>query len=103
MPIIIGIFCVLPLVFGLAAEYVVCRFLRRKMWRILPPALILVLTGVVTAGRLNVWEAQASPVTQLLFVPGLPALCALAGTALGWRLWKRLWAPRVIWEKRRRD
>ena len=32
---------------------------------------------------------------------GLPALCAIIGTALGWRLWKRLWGPRVIWEHKR--
>ena len=103
MPIIIGIFCVLPLLVGLGAEYLVCRLLKRKLWRVLPPLMILLLAALVTAGRLGVWEAEQSPVTQLLFVPGLPALCALIGTVLGWRLWKRLWGPRVIWEKRRED
>lgn len=103
MPIIIGIFCILPLLVGLAAEYLVCRLLKRKLWRVLPPLIILFLAALVTAGRLGVWEADHSPVTQLLFVPGLPALCALIGTVLGWRLWKKLWGPRVIWEKRRED
>lgn len=101
MPIIVGVFCLLPLLLGLAAEYLVCRFLRRKLWRLLPPAVVLALTALVAAGRLNVWESSQSPVTQLLFVPGLPALCALIGTLLGWRLWKRLWGPRVIWEHKR--
>lgn len=103
MPIIIGIFCILPLLVGLAAEYLVCRFLKKKLWRVLPPLVVLLLAALVTAGRLSVWEADESPVTQLLFVPGLPALCALMGTLLGWRLWKKLWGPRVIWEKRRED
>ena len=76
MPIIVGVFCLLPLLLGLAAEYLVCRFLRRKLWRLLPPAVVLALTALVAAGRLNVWESSQSPVTQLLFVPGLPALCA---------------------------
>ncbi|WP_130869969.1 Tat pathway signal protein [Intestinimonas massiliensis (ex Afouda et al. 2020)] len=103
MPIIIGIFCILPLLLGLAVEYLVCRFLKKKLWRALPPLVVLILAALVTAGRLGVWEADESPVTQLLFVPGLPALCALMGTLLGWRLWKKLWGPRVIWEHRRRD
>ena len=103
MPIIVGVFCLLPLLLGLAAEYLVCRFLKRKLWRILPPAVVLALTALVAAGRLNVWESSQSPVTQLLFVPGLPALFALIGIVLGWRLWKKLWSPKVIWEKKRRD
>ena len=103
MPIIIGIFCVLPLVLGLIAQYLVCRFPKRKLWRALPPLIVLVLAGWVTAGRLNMWEADHSPVTQLLFVPGLPALFALIGTVLGWRLWKKLWGPRVIWEQKGRN
>lgn len=103
MPVIIGIFCVLPLVVGLAGEYLVCRFLKRHLWRVLPPLAIAILAALVTAGRLNVWEADESPVTQLIFVPGLPAVCALAGTVLGWKLWKRLWGPRVIWEHRGGD
>lgn len=101
MPIIVGVFCLLPLLLGLAAEYLVCRLLRRKLWRILPPAVVLALTALVAAGRLNVWASSQSPVTQLLFVPGLPALCALMGTVLGWRLWRRLWRPRVIWEHKK--
>ena len=103
MPIIVGIFCILPLLAGVAAEYLVCRLLKKTLWRVLPPLIVLVLTALVTAGRLGVWEAEESPWTQLLFVPGLPALCALVGTMLGWRLWKKLWGPRVIWEKRRED
>ena len=101
MPIIVGVFGLLPLMLGLAAEYLVCRFLKGKWWRILPPAGVLALTALVAAGRLHVWESHQSPVTQLLFVPGLPALCALLGTVLGWRLWRWLWSPRVIWEHKK--
>ena len=57
---------------------------------------VVVVTALVAAGRLRVWESEVSPVTQLLFVPGVPALFALAGVLLGWRLWKRLWSPRVV-------
>lgn len=103
MPIIIGIFCVLPLVLGLIAQYLVCRFPKRKLWRALPPLIVLILAVWTAMGRLRVWEADHSPVTQLLFVPGLPALFALIGIVLGWRLLKKLWSPKVIWEKKRRD
>ena len=41
-------------------------------------------------------EGEFRPLAQLLFVPGLPALGAAVGLLLGWRLWKRLWGPRVI-------
>ena len=43
-----------------------------------------------SVGRAGVWESDQSPLTQLLFVPGLPALFALLGLLAGWRLWKRL-------------
>lgn len=99
MPIIIGLFCLLPLAVGAIIEYLVCRFPKRRIWRALPPLAVLALAAWVTAGRLRVWEADVSPLTQLLFVPGLPALCALVGTLLGWRLWKRLWGPRVVRDK----
>ena len=37
MPIIIGIFCALPFLAGLIAEYLVCRLTRRRWWKLLPP------------------------------------------------------------------
>ena len=86
MPIIIGIFCALPFLAGLIAEYLVCRLTRRRWWKL--------LTAAVAVGRAGVWESDQSPLTQLLFVPGLPALFALLGLLAGWRLWKRLWGPR---------
>ena len=99
MPILIGIFCVLPLLAGLIPQYLVCRFTRRRWWKLLPAGVVVLLTVLVAAGRLNVWESEASPVTQLLFVPGVPAVFALLGVFLGWRLWKRLWSPRVVRDK----
>ena len=95
MPIYIAIFCVLPLLAGLIPEYLVCRFTRRKWWKVLPPLAVAAITALVTAGRLSVWESDVSPVTQLLFVPGVPAAFALLGTLLGWRLWKRLAIAKV--------
>ena len=96
MPIYIAIFCLLPLLAGLIPEYLVCRFTKKAWWKLLPPLAVVLITALVAAGRLRVWESEVSPVTQLLFVPGVPALFALAGVLLGWRLWKRLWSPRVV-------
>lgn len=102
MPIYIAIFCLLPLLAGLIPEYLVCRFTKRPPWKLLPPAAAVVIIVLVALGRLSLWESDRSPVTQLLFVPGLPGCFALLGTFLGWRLWKWRWGPRVIWEKKRR-
>ena len=99
MPIIIGIFCALPFLAGLISEYLVCRLTRRRWWKLLPPAAAVALTAAVAVGRAGVWESDQSPLTQLLFVPGLPALFALLGLLAGWRLWKRLWGPRVVKDK----
>ena len=87
MPIIIGIFCALPFLAGLIAEYLVCRLTRRRWWKLLPPAAAVALTAAVAVGRAGVWESDQSPLTQLL------------GLLAGWRLWKRLWGPRVVKDK----
>ena len=97
MPIVIGIFCLLPLGIGLVLEYLCCRLPRRKLWRVLPPVLAAVFTVLAAAGRLSLWESEeVSPITQLLIFPGVPGVCALLGCYLGWRLWRRIWRPRVI-------
>ena len=48
MPIIIGLFCLLPLGIGLVLEYLCCRLPRRKVWRALPPVLGLLFVAVVS-------------------------------------------------------
>ena len=96
MPIYIAIFCVLPLLAGLIPEYLACRLPKRRWWRIVPPLAVVLIAALVAAGRLSVWESEISPATQLLFIPGVPAAFALLGALLGWRLWKRLWSPRVV-------
>lgn len=96
MPIYIAIFCVLPLLAGLIPEYLACRLSKRRWWRIVPPLAVVLIAALVAAGRLRVWESEISPATQLLFIPGVPAAFALLGALLGWRLWKRLWSPRVV-------
>lgn len=63
------------------------------------PAAAVALTAAVAVGRAGVWESDQSPLTQLLFVPGLLTLFALLGLLAGWRLWKRLWGPRVVKDK----
>ncbi|MCQ4720995.1 hypothetical protein NE659_27490, partial [Flavonifractor plautii] len=47
------------------------------------PAAAVALTAAVAVGRAGVWESDQSPLTQLLFVPGLPALFALLGLLAG--------------------
>ena len=42
MPIVIGIFFLLPLFFGALAEYLCCRLPRRRFWRFLPPVIAVV-------------------------------------------------------------
>ena len=97
MPIILGFFCLLPFLLGVILEYLFCRLPRRRWWRAVPPAFSALLAAAVLVGRLENWEDQTvSPVTQLLIFPGLPAIFLLLGCFLGWRLWKRLWGPRII-------
>lgn len=83
MPIIIGIFCALPFLAGLIAEYLVCRLTRRRWWKLLPPAAAVALTAAVAVGRAGVWESDQSPLTQLLFVPGIAGAVCPAGPAGG--------------------
>lgn len=93
MPIVIGMFFLLPLLLGLVLEYLCCRLPRRRIWRALPPVLGVVLTVLVGVGRWSLWESETvSPVTQLLIFPGVPGTALL----LGWRLWRRIWRPRVL-------
>ena len=100
MPIIIGVFCLLPLLIGFIGQYAVCRFTRGKLWKLAPAAAVIVLAALVAAGRMRIWQAEHSPLTQLLFVPVLPALFLLLGLLFGWRLWKRLWSPRIVRDRR---
>lgn len=89
---------ILPMGIALAAEYLVCRFPKRRLWRWVPPLLAGLLTAGVTLFRYHGWSdgAEKAPWETLLFIPGLPALGAFLGLWLGWRLWKRLWLPRVV-------
>ena len=97
MPIVLGFFCLLPLLLGILLEYLCCRLPRRRIWRALPPVLVLVFAAAVGVGRWNMWEDETvSPLTQLVLFPGLPAVFLLLGCYLGWRLWKYLWTPRII-------
>ena len=82
MPIIIGIFCALPFLAGLIAEYLVCRLTRRRWWKLLPPAAAVALTAAVAgAGRsLGVRPVSADPTALCAGIAG--AVCP-AGPAGG--------------------
>lgn len=97
MPIVIGMFFLLPLLLGLVLEYLCCRLPRRRIWRAIPPVLGILLTALVGVGRWSLWESETvSPVTQLLIFPVVPGAALLLGCWLGWRLWRRIWQPRVL-------
>ena len=71
MPIVIGIFCLLPLGIGFVLEYLCCRVPKRRIWRALPPALSVLFVVIVGVGRWNMWTSEeVSPVTQLILFPG---------------------------------
>ena len=100
MPIILAAICLLPLLVGLAVQYAVYRLLRRRIWRALPALAGAGVTVLVAVGRWNVWtSAEISPLTQILFVPVLPAVFYFLGLVLGRKLYKRVWDPRVVKDK----
>lgn len=98
MPIVIGLFGLLPLLIGVIAEYLCFRVpRRRRFWRALPPLLTVLFVAVTGVGRWSLWTTETvSPVSQLVIFPGVPGVCLLAGCWIGWRLWKKRWGPRVI-------
>lgn len=88
----------IPMLVSLAAEYGVCRFPRRRFWRWIPPLAITLAGAAVGLYRYHGWSdnGEKAPMEQLLFIPGLPLLGALLGLWLGWKVWKKLWSPRVV-------
>ena len=92
------ILALLPLAGGFLLEFLVCQLTRRRspLWKLLPPAGAAAVTAWTVVHRLRLWEAEQSPVTQLLFIPGLPALGLFLGLLAGWRFYRWLWRPRII-------
>lgn len=88
----------LPLVLALLVEYGVCRFPKHRFWRWLPPPVTAAAGAVIALYRYHGWSDNGAkaPIEQLLFIPGLPLLGVFLGLWLGWRVWKRLWTPRVV-------
>lgn len=97
--IILVLFILVPLIAAALLEYVVCRFTVRRGWKLAPPLLGGVLVALVAYGRYQVWSSDVPPWTQIIFMPGLPAVFLFLGFFLGWRLWRRFWRPRVIRDK----
>ena len=99
----------IPVGLGAALQYLVCRLTMRRtgphwkllrLLRVLPAVLTLALCAGVVWNRLRLWQSETvSPLTQLLFIPGVPGACVLLGLALGGWLFRRRWAPRVFREK----
>lgn len=83
-----------PMAVAILAEYLCCRLPKHRCWRWLPPGLTLALALLGVLYRSHEWGAGV-PLETLLFFPGLPALGILCGCFLGYKLWKRLWTPRV--------
>ncbi|OUN86117.1 Tat pathway signal protein [Flavonifractor sp. An52] len=99
---ILLILALVPLVGGFLLEFLVCQFTRKgsKLWKLIPPVAAVLVTDAIVVHRLNLWEADTSPVTQLLFIPGLPALGFFVGLFLGWKLYRWLWKPKIVRDKK---
>ncbi|MCI7472976.1 MAG: Tat pathway signal protein [Clostridiales bacterium] len=99
---ILLILALVPLVGGFLLEFLVCQFTRKgsRLWKLIPPAAAVLVTAAIVVHRLNLWEADTSPVTQLLFIPGLPALGFFVGLFLGWKLYRWLWRPKIVRDKK---
>ena len=99
---ILLILALVPLVGGFLLEFLVCQFTRKgsKLWKLLPPVAAVLVTAAIVVHRLNLWESDNSPVTQLLFIPGLPALGCFVGLFLGWKLYRWLWRPKIVRDKK---
>ena len=95
------LFGLAPFLAGLVIEYVVCRFTMGKSpwWRWGPPVVVLGVAGFIIWNRYRLWTSSASLISALLLIPGLPTLLALFGLWAGWKLWCKIWKPRVIREK----
>lgn len=94
-----------PAAVGLGAEYLCCRLPKRRWPRWVPPLLTLGAALALALLRYHGWSAsggEKAPLETLLFVPGLPAAACLLGEYLGWRLWRRLWLPRVVKDKKKK-
>lgn len=99
---ILLILALVPLVGGFLLEFLVCQFTRKgsKLWKLIPPVAAVLVTAAIVVHRLNLWESDNSPVTQLLFIPGLPALGFFVGLLLGWKLYRWLWRPKIVRDKK---
>ncbi len=99
---ILLILALVPLVGGFLLEFLVCQFTRKgsKLWKLIPPVAAIFVTAAIVVHRLNLWESDNSPVTQLLFIPGLPALGFFVGLFLGWKLYRWLWRPKIVRDKK---
>ena len=99
---ILLILALVPLVGCFLLEFLVCQFTRKgsKLCKLIPPVAAVLVTAAIVVHRLNLWEADTSPVTQLLFIPGLPALGFFVGLFLGWKLYRWLWKPKIVRDKK---
>ena len=99
---ILLILALVPLLGGFLLEFLVCQFTRKgsKLWKLIPPVAAVLVTAAIVVHRLNLWESDNSPVTQLLFIPGLPALGFFVGLFLGWKLYRWLWRPKIVRDKK---
>ena len=92
-----------PLLLGLVLEYILCRFPKSRLWRYLPPAVAAVITWAGALHRYHGWSTigEKAPVETLLLVPGVSAAGAFLGFFLGWKLWKWIWGPKVVKDRKR--
>ncbi len=91
---------VAPAVVALVAEYLCCRIPKKRFWRLIPPLVLILSAAIAVWSRIQNWGNGPIPIETLLFFPGVPVSGIALGLLLGWRLWHRLWDPRVVKDKR---
>lgn len=92
---------VAPGLVALMAEYLCFRLPKKRFWRAVPPVVLALGAAIALWSRIQNWGEGPVPMETLLFFPGVPVLGMALGLFLGWRLWHRLWDPRVVQDKRR--
>ena len=85
---------------ALVAEYLFCRIPKKRFWRLVPPILVTLAAAIALWSRFHNWGEGQIPIETLLFFPGVPVSGLALGLFLGWRLWHKVWDPRVVKDKK---
>ncbi len=92
---LIGLMVALPFLGGFLVTYILGHILQKRRYRAIPISLGILVTAIVAFARIDGWQSEVSPLTQLLLVPGIPFLFFFLGCFLGNALYHKLWDPKI--------